>query len=1212
MSKQDNFVHLHNHSHYSMLDGHSLVPQMVGEAARLGQPAIAVSDHGNMHAAYELQKEGAKQGVQPIFGLEAYMAPTSLTRFDHKPAYYGRRGSDGKPEGGNDVSGRGSYTHLTMLARSNEGLKNLFHFNKKSYTEGYYMKPRGDLDLLAEHSNGLILTTGCPSGEIQTRLNLGQEKEALEYAAKLQDIVGRENFFLELMDHEMSIDLERKVLPKLLELGKKLNIPLLATNDAHYARKEDAIAQERMLAMQTGASMDDPTMDEGGKRFAFSGEGYYIKSYDEMARLFPESDFNGALSNTLLVAEMTKGVAMEFDPNLRPMVEVPEGYTLEEWFRKETFEGAKRRWGAVLEAKYVERLEYEISVIIDKGFVDYFLVTADFIQWAKDNGIAVGPGRGSAGGSAIAYSLFITEVDPIRHGLIFERFLNPGRDSPPDMDIDFDEVARARVIAYVTEKYGIDKVANIATFTKIGVKMGIRDAGSILRQPMDVVNALSKALPEAQAGTEITFDGIYNPESKRYGEAHDFREEVARLGAQDIIEVARSVEGRNRGTGVHAAGLIISQSPIEDRIPVMARNRDGLIITQFDYPTCESLGFIKFDFLGLRTLTILANTVVNIKRSTGKDIDMMDILHGTLDDKKTFDLLRNGETVGVFQFEGGGMRDLLRRMKPTHFGDIEACQALFRPGPMGMNSHNEYADRKNGLQPVKYPHPEFDEVLEPTLGHTYGLIVYQEQVMEIATLVAGYTLGEADELRRAMGKKKKEILDAEYLHFYDGAQKNGYSDAAIEALWETLVPFSEYGFNKSHAAAYGLISFIAAYFKAHFPAEYMAANLNSNQDDKDKVALYLHEAAKMGISVQTPDINKAAVKITSSDSNTIIFGLGAIRGFSADKSEAIVVERDRGGIYQNLGDFLTRVPLQGVNKTALTNLTHAGAFDGFGHSRRTLALNLPDLASGQRKLQRQADNGQDDIFSALLSTEELSVVNDFNVPDLPEYDKTTKLSLERESIGLYLSDHPLANINGALESLVGKTIAEIKVDPNIPVGFAGRDAEKTVVGGLIVSMEIKRTKTSGDQMAILQVEDRMSSIEVVVFPRTYAEYKDVLKMDSVFLLRGTVTRREEGAEVAMYLDSAQELELTYEGYIPFNLRLTADQVTEESVNSLKRVLDRHKGKNSPIVARVLDPVTKEVTTLDGIDGTFVNPSASMVSHVRALFGMNCIGKWKDR
>src|SRR5919112_2687063 len=702
---------------------------------------------------------------------------------------------------------------LTMWARNAEGLHNLFKLNPRASMAGHYVKwPRMDMELIGEHAEGIMATTGCPSGAVQTRLRLGQYDEALKTAAAYQDIFGREHYYLEIMDH--GLEIERRVRDGLLEISRKLAVPPLATNDAHYTHEAQAEAHDVLLCVQTGSNVADPN------RFRFDGAGYFVKSADQMRAVDSSEAWLEGCRNTLLVAEKVDATGMFAFHNLMPRFPVPEGETEESWFRQETFRGLARRFPDGVPETHLRQAEYELGVILQMGFPSYFLVVADFIGWAKSQGIAVGPGRGSAAGSLVAYALGITDLDPLPHGLIFERFLNPERVSMPDVDIDFDERRRGEVIRYVTDKWGEDKVAQIATFGTIKAKAAIKDSARVLGYPYAMGDRITKAMPPAVMGKDIPLSGIFDKDHKRYGEAGEIRA----LYEQDpdvkkVIDTARGIEGLIRQTGVHAAGVIMSAEPIIEHIPLMRRDADGVIITQFDYPTCETLGLLKMDFLGLRNLTIMTDAVANIELNHGKKLDLLSL---PLDDKATYELLARGDTLGVFQLDGGPMRSLLRLMKPDNFEDISAVLALYRPGPMGANSHTNYALRKNGLQKVEPIHPELAEPLAEVLDETHGLIVYQEQVQKAAQILAGYSLGQADLLRRAMGKKKKEILDKEFVPFQAGCRERGYSDPAIQAVWDTLVPFSDYAFNKAHSAGYGLVAYWTAFLKANYPTEYMA------------------------------------------------------------------------------------------------------------------------------------------------------------------------------------------------------------------------------------------------------------------------------------------------------------------------------------------------------------------------------------------------------
>ncbi|MEY4035327.1 MAG: hypothetical protein RLZZ311_504, partial [Actinomycetota bacterium] len=879
-STQDSFVHLHVHTEYSMLDGAARVGDLVTEVARQEMPAIAMTDHGNVFGAFDFYKQATKAGVKPIIGIEAYVAPES--RFDKKRVQWADGGED-------DVSGGGAYTHMTILAENNAGLANLFKLSSLASLEGYYYKPRMDRELISRHAEGLIATTGCPGGEIQTRLRMGNYKEALRAASDYRDIFGANNFFLELMDHQ--IDIETRVKADLLKLAKDLKLPLLATNDLHYTRHEDAAAHAALLCVQSGSTLADP------KRFKFDNDEFYLKTPAQMRELF--KDIPESCDNTLLIAERCN-VKLRENENLLPAFDVPAGETEDTWLRKESVRGLLEKLGDKATEEYRSRLQYELDVMAKMGFPGYFLVVADLVGHAKKVGIRVGPGRGSAAGSLVAYALGITGLDPIEHGLLFERFLNPERISMPDIDLDFDERRRSEMIRYATEKYGEDRVAQIITYGTIKSKQSLKDATRVLGYPYAIGEKLTKALPPSVMGKDITLSGVFDTKDSRHGEAGEFRQLYeSDPDSKRVVDLAKGLEGLKRQWGVHAAGVILSREPLLDVIPIHRREADGAIITQFDMGACESTGLLKMDFLGLRNLSVLDDALLNIKANQNIDVVLEDL---PLSDQKTFELLSRGDTLGVFQLDGGPMRALLRSMAPDSFADISAVIALYRPGPMGENAHNNYADRKNGRKPVEPIHPELSEPLQEILGDTYGLIVYQEQVMAIAQKVAGFTLGRADLLRKAMGKKNKEILDKEYIPFEAGMKENGFSEAAIKRLWEVLIPFSDYAFNRAHSAGYGVVSFWTAYLKANYPTEYMAALLTSVRDDKDKSALYLSECRRMGIKVLPPDVNESDAEYTPRGKD-IRFGLAAIRNVGEGVVASVKASRESKGAFTSFGDF---------------------------------------------------------------------------------------------------------------------------------------------------------------------------------------------------------------------------------------------------------------------------------------------------------------------
>src|SRR5919107_240274 len=872
-----------------MLDGAAKLPEVTAAAAAQGMPALAMTDHGNVFGAYDFYKQATGAGVKPIIGMEGYYTPGS--RFDRAPFDFGDNLIDEEGDGGSN-RGKAAYTHMTLLARTTEGMHNLFRISSLASLEGQYRKPRFDRDLLERYGAGLIATTGCPSGEVNMWLRAGKEDRARQAAADFQDIFGKENFYAELMDHGLSI--EKKTRPALMRIAKDLGIPLLATNDLHYTHKEDADAHDALLCIQTGSRLNETN------RFRFNGDGYYLKSAAEMRALFP-GDLQAACDNTLLVAEQCE-VTFTEGADLMPRFPLPPGEDETSWFVKEVERGLHKRWPNGIPDHVRKQADYETGIICQMGFPGYFLVVADFINWAKEQGIRVGPGRGSAAGSLAAYAMGITDLDPLAHGLIFERFLNPERVSIPNIDIDFEDRRRGEVITYVSQKYGEERVSQIVTYGTIKAKAAIKDAARVLDRPYSVGDELTKLMPPAVMGKDIPLSGIFDPAHPRYKEAAEFRARYeSDPGAAEVVDQARKLEGLKRQWGVHAAGVIIGRYPLIDSIPIMRREADGAVITQFDYPTCETLGLLKMDFLGLRNLTVIDDALRNIVINGKEPVDL-DEISKDLTDPATYALLARGETLGVFQFDGGPMRSLLRLMRPDNFEDISAVGALYRPGPMGANSQTNYALRKNKQQEVTYLHPELAQALEPILGTTYGLIVYQEQVMAIAQQLAGYTLGKADLLRRAMGKKKREVLDAEYVGFEQGMLANGFSAESIKALWDVLVPFSDYAFNKAHSAAYGLVSYWTAYLKANYPAEYMAAVLTSVRDDKDKSALYLNECRRMGIKVLTPDVNESDADFTPKGDTEILFGLTAIRNVGGNVVDAIIAARKQKGRFTDVAD----------------------------------------------------------------------------------------------------------------------------------------------------------------------------------------------------------------------------------------------------------------------------------------------------------------------
>ncbi|WP_374107702.1 DNA polymerase III subunit alpha [Leifsonia poae] len=1155
-----------------MLDGAARIKPLVDAAVEQGMPAVAVTDHGNMFGAFDFWRTATEAGIKPIIGTEAYLTP-GTHRTDRTRVRWG----DG---GGDDVSGSGAYTHMTMFASTTEGMHNLFRMSSYASTEGYYFKPRMDRDLLNRFSKGIIATTGCPSGEVQTRLRLGQYEEAKKAAAEFRDIFGKENFYAEIMDHGLGI--ERRIMADLIRLAKELDLPLVATNDLHYTHAEDAKSHAALLCVQSGSTLDDPN------RFKFDADEFYLKSAEEMRGLF--RDHPEACDNTLEIAERCD-VKFDTQANYMPRFPVPVEETEQSWFIKEVEKGLGERYPSGITDEVRKQADYEIGVISQMGFPGYFLVVADFINWSKRNGIRVGPGRGSGAGSMAAYAMRITDLDPLQHGLIFERFLNPDRVSMPDFDVDFDDRRRGEVIKYVTEKYGEERVAQIVTYGTIKAKQALKDSSRVLGFPFGMGDKLTKAMPPPVMGKDIPLTGIFDRNHPRYKEAVDIRAVVETdPEAKTVFDTALGLENLKRQWGVHAAGVIMSSDPLIDIIPIMKREQDGQIVTQFDYPACESLGLIKMDFLGLRNLTIINDALDNIEANRGEKLVLEDL---ALDDRPAYDLLSRGDTLGVFQLDGGPMRSLLRLMKPDNFEDISALIALYRPGPMGANSHTNYALRKNGLQEITPIHPELAEPLAEILSTSYGLIIYQEQVMAIAQKVAGFSLGQADILRRAMGKKKKSELDKQFAGFAQGMQDNGYSMDAVNKLWEILLPFSDYAFNKAHSAAYGVISYWTAYLKAHYPAEYMAGLLTSVGDSKDKMALYLNECRRMGIKVLPPDVNES-IGFFAAVGTDIRFGLGAVRNVGSNVVDGIRAAREEKGRFDSFHDFLGKVPIHAANKRTVESLIKAGAFDSLGATRRSLVEVHEDAVESAVKIKRNEANGDVGFdFDSLWGEDEQSSTQ-HHIPDRPEWAKRDKLAFEREMLGLYVSDHPLAGLELPLAKLQSTSIADLISSDTV------QDGETVTIAGLVTSVQHRVAKASGNQYGMITVEDFGGEITVMFMGKGYQEYSQSLQGDSIVVVRGRVSMRDDGMNLHAFSLTTPDLGQAM-GSGPLLITMPDQRATTDTITTLSEVLARHAGENEVRlrlvkgqVARVFE-VPKPVTV-----------SADLFGELKGLLGPNCL------
>ncbi|MDI1464848.1 DNA polymerase III subunit alpha [Catellatospora sp. KI3] len=1173
----DSFVHLHVHTEYSMLDGAARLKELFKEATRLGMPALAMTDHGNMFGAYDFYKQATAAGIKPIIGVESYVTPRT-----HRSERTRVRWADG---GENDVSGGGAFTHMTMLAADADGLRNLFRMQSRASLEGFFYKPRADRELLQSYGKGVIATTGCPSGEIQTWLRIGDFDKAVASAGEFQDIFGKENFYLELMDHGISI--EKAARDGLERLRKHLNLKPIVTNDLHYTYAADADAHEVLLCVQSGSTMADP------KRFKFDARDFYLKSPAEMRAQWDDL-MPGACDNTLEIADRIGDYKSVFaHRDLMPSFPVPEGHTEESWLRAEVHRGLRDRFPNGVPEDRLRQADYELDVICKMGFPGYFLVTADLCEYARKEKIRVGPGRGSAAGALIAYALRITELDPMAHGLLFERFLNPDRVSMPDIDMDFDERRRGDMIRYATERWGEERVAQIITYGTIKAKAAIKDAARVLGYPFAVGDKITKAMPPAVMGKDIPLTGIFDPNHPRYPEAVEFRALYeSDPDAKKVVDTAKGIEGLKRQWGVHAAGVILSGEPLMDVLPIQKREQDGAIITQWDMGACESIGLLKMDFLGLRNLTVMDDCLEGIQLNRGETLVLEEL---PLENPPTYELLARGDTLGVFQLDGGPMRALLRSMVPDGFEDISAVLALYRPGPMGANAHNDYADRKNNRKPVVPIHKELAEPLAEILGDTYGLIVYQEQVMAIAQKLAGYTLGQADLLRRAMGKKKKEILDKEYVPFSGGMKENGYSDEAIKTLWDILVPFSDYAFNKAHTAGYGLVSYWTAYLKANYPAEYMAALLTSVGDDKDKSAVYLAECRRMGIKVLPPDVNYSTARFTAVGED-IRFGLAAVRNVGANVVDAIVRGRKEHGNFTDFYDYLRKIDAVACNKRSVESLIKAGAFDSMGHARKGLLSVHADAIDSFMGVKKNEAIGQYDLFGAAFADDAAAPAM-VVTPTIPtsEWDKTDLLVFEREMLGLYVSDHPLFGLEHVLSKAADMSVAALSEEGSVS------DGQIVTLAGILSGVQRRITK-QGKAWASATLEDLDGAVEVLFFPNTYDLVGQYIAEDAIVVVKGRVDRRDDQARMMAMDLSIPDISAPDDAK-PVVLALPANRCTPPLAERLREVLSTHPGP-AEVHVRITNGQKSSTYRLGPMR---VSPVPALMADLKALLGPTALG-----
>ncbi len=1162
------FAHLHLHTEYSMLDGAARIKDVVAAAAADGQPAIAITDHGVLYGVVDFVKAAREVGIKPIVGIEAYF--TDGSRFDRPVGSANKR------------------FHMNLLAESAIGYRNLLQLSSKAFLEGYYYKPRMDFDLLAAHSEGIIATSGCLGGLVPQLLapdsvseegNKGQVRDfdaALAAAGKFQDIFGKDNFFIEVQDHGLAA--QRAVTPDLVEISRRIGAPLLATNDAHYTTRNEHEAHDVLLCIQTGS-----LRDEQG-RLRFEGSEHYLKTAEEMRGLFSDDTYPGACDNTLLIAERAE-VDLEFGNILLPSFPVPSDETEVSYLRRLVEAGAHERYGADPGGEVWDRVEHELKIIEEMGFPAYFLIVWDLMRHARSNGIRVGPGRGSAAGSIVSYCLRITDLDPLAYGLIFERFLNPGRRQMPDIDMDFDERYRSEMISYAAQKYGSDRVAQIVTFSTIKGKQALRDAARVLGHPYGVGDRVAKAMPPSILGREATLEQVLTPPSGDadstvkdwYANGQGLRDLYETDPAiRETVDAARGLEGLRRQDSIHAAAVVIAPEPLTNIVPVQQKGEGAELVTQYEMYGVESLGLLKMDFLGLRNLSIIERCLELVEESTGERLDIDSV---PLDDPKTFELLQSGNTIGVFQLEGTAMRSLIRSLKPDSFNDVIALVALYRPGPMGANMHNLYADRKNGRAPIEELHP----ALTDKLADTYQIMVYQEQVMSVAQEMAGYSMVDADNLRRAMGKKIKSVMKAEEEKFVAGCVSQGHPEEVGREIFGLIEHFSGYGFNKSHSTGYGLVAYQTAYLKAHHPAEYLASLLTATKRDKDRTAVYLNECRQMGLQVLVPDVNESDTDFTVREGR-IRFGLSAVRNVGEGVVEKIVEARVDAP-FESFQDFIDRVDVSALNKRTVESLIKAGAFDGTGSPRKGLTVVFEQILDATVERRRNEDMGQFSLFSG---DSDAVAESRIEIPDM-EWPQKILLAFEKEMLGLYVSDHPLLSIGPSLSAATNTTISQLD---------EMTDRANVIVGGLIASITRRWTR-NGDPMIFFNLEDLEGSVEVVAFPRTVHDYGQAVIEDAVVVVSGYLDHR--GDEVKVMAREIKELEVRENDTV--RLKAQATTLTPEMVVRLKTILSNHPG-SAPVYLNMTSDQGVKVLKLS--DAHRVEPRTALFAELKELLGPSAI------
>ncbi|MDD4568562.1 MAG: DNA polymerase III subunit alpha [Tepidanaerobacteraceae bacterium] len=1094
----EEFVHLHVHTNYSLLDGACGMDKLAKRLLELGMKSVAITDHGVMYGVIDFYKTMCSYGIKPIIGCEVYTAARTMA--DRK-------------SGIDD-----DQYHLVLLAKDNTGYKNLMKLVSLGFTEGFYYKPRVDMSVLRENSDGIIALSACLAGKIPTLLVKGNYEEAKNIALDFKEIFGQDNFYLEVQDHGI-LD-QKRIINDIIRLSEETKIPLVATNDVHYIQKEDASVHDALLCIQTGKTIEDDN------RMKFQTSEFYLKSSDEMKELF--SYIPSAIENTTRIAKMCD-VKLDFNTIHLPSFDVPQGFTQDGYLEKLCCEGLKKRYSNITE-EIEKRLDYELATIKKMGYSSYFLIVWDFINFARRNDIMVGPGRGSAAGSLVAYCLFITNIDPLKYNLLFERFLNPERVSMPDIDVDFCYERRQEVIDYVVKKYGNDRVAQIVTFGTMAARAAIRDVGRVMGHPYGEVDMIAKMVP-AELGMTIENALVLHPELKKM---YIENEKVKRL-----IDIAKAVEGFPRHASTHAAGVVISKDPIVEHVP-LHKIGDSNIATQYTMTALEELGLLKMDFLGLRTLTVIRDALDIIKCTKNKEINIDKL---PLNDKKVYYMLSQGNTAGVFQLESTGMRNLLTELKPESFQDVAAIIGLYRPGPLGSGAADDFIKSKNGLKPVNYLHPD----LKPILAETYGIILYQEQAMKIAQELAGFSLAQADILRKAMGKKKQDVMAAQRESFIKGCIKNNIDGKTAGKIFDEISYFAGYGFNKAHTAAYALIAYQTAYLKAQFPVEFMAALLTSVIDNSDKVAYYINECRYMGIQVLPPDINESYEAFTVIDEK-IRFGLTAVKNVGQNVAKVIIKARKEKGKYISLTDFIEKVSGD-LNKKALESLIKSGACTSLGAKRSQLLRVYEDTLTRIQKQQKQNMKNQISIFEIF---DDISISEEI-LPDIPEYPSAELLTMEKEMLGIYLSGHPLLAYKEEISKNITFSIGDKDDINNI------RDNMQVVIAGIITGIKTKTTKND-KMMAFVNIEDLTGTIEGIVFPTTYEKYKSLLFIDSKVYIRGRINYKEDESPKVI-VEGLNSLKKNDHGVLVISIS-SQDNI---DINAIKEFISMYSGKTQVVI-----------------------------------------------